>query len=333
MTEKPSTGIEEISLNASLTESGVKASVRSRAFAALDRLVGSLADTATSYFDGKRRLIDERSSYKIEIEKAEHVAALKKLSGNKTLGDRILKSISTDGIIRMENRLDIARKATILITDGTINEQTINPQNTDDSEINPDWMNQFYDYSGSASTEDLKNLWARVLAGEIINPGSFSKTTLRFINEIEKVSAEKFQYICHNFLLGGIFSKPKKLAGEPFLSFLFLEEIGLVSGVNANLSYTPDDSGGHIGIYGEKYILIARKVSNVDLSIPVIKLTPTGRELVNIVGHPEAHVEKSLLIDAAKKWKPHVDNVRIGVKKRAGAFFVIENGTSEPVDL
>ncbi|TPJ97432.1 DUF2806 domain-containing protein, partial [Mesorhizobium sp. B2-5-9] len=47
-----------------------------------------------------------------------------------------------------------------------------------------DWMNQFMRFSEDASSERLQLLFGKILAGEIINPGSFGSSTLRTVSEL-----------------------------------------------------------------------------------------------------------------------------------------------------
>jgi hypothetical protein len=56
-----------------------------------------------------------------------------------------------------------------------------------------DWLNIFERYAEDASSEKLRDLWARVLAKEIRKPKSFSLRTMRFISELDSETAQLFQ--------------------------------------------------------------------------------------------------------------------------------------------
>ena len=43
----------------------------------------------------------------------------------------------------------------------------------DSGEVDPDWLNHFGGYAEKATSEHVRDLWARVLGGEIRRPGSF----------------------------------------------------------------------------------------------------------------------------------------------------------------
>jgi hypothetical protein len=54
-------------------------------------------------------------------------------------------------------------------------------------QIDDDWLSTFDRFSEDACSDDMQKLWGRVLSGEIANPGSFRRATLRFLYELDKV--------------------------------------------------------------------------------------------------------------------------------------------------
>ncbi len=60
------------------------------------------------------------------------------------------------------------------------------------NEMNLDWIRNFYDKCRLTSDEDMKNLWAKILAEEANHPGAFSKRTVNLVAELDKIDAENF---------------------------------------------------------------------------------------------------------------------------------------------
>lgn len=89
---------------------------------------------------------------------------------------------------------------------------------SDTEELNSDWINRFRNHAEQASTEELRNLWARILAGEARRPGRFSAATLRFIGELDQLQAERCERISR-FVLGNTIFTTKE-----FNSGLLLDE-------------------------------------------------------------------------------------------------------------
>jgi hypothetical protein len=65
-------------------------------------------------------------------------------------------------------------------------------------QLAPDFMDRFQTYAEGASTDDLRDRWGRVLAGEIRKPGTFSRKVLRAVDELEPETAALFERICHH---------------------------------------------------------------------------------------------------------------------------------------
>ena len=77
-------------------------------------------------------------------------------------------------------------------------ENTI-PQLTEDArpeDVEPDWYRHFFNRQCSVSDSDMQQIWARILAGEANQPGSFSKRTLSIVSDIDKDEAEVFSTLC-----------------------------------------------------------------------------------------------------------------------------------------
>ena len=63
--------------------------------------------------------------------------------------------------------------------------------------MNDEWIDDFFDKARKCSDENIQHLWAKVLAGEAKNAGSFSKKTLSILTEIEPEDAKIFANLNH----------------------------------------------------------------------------------------------------------------------------------------
>jgi hypothetical protein len=61
-----------------------------------------------------------------------------------------------------------------------------------DERPDDDWVFQFFEHAQDVSDGDMQQLWARLLAGEINKPGSFSLRTLNCLKAMTKPDAELF---------------------------------------------------------------------------------------------------------------------------------------------
>src|SRR5205814_1243291 len=103
--------------------------------------------------------------------------------------------------------------------------------------IEDDWLNVFERFAEDASSERLQQLWAKILAGEIRRPKTFSLQTLRFAAELDELTARVFEKHAHSVLMGDfILDAPR--SGPEFTELLQLEEAGLITGTGGFLSKT-----------------------------------------------------------------------------------------------
>lgn len=59
-----------------------------------------------------------------------------------------------------------------------------------------DWFVRFYEAVGNISDEVMQDLWAKLLAGELAEPSSFSFKTIDVLRNLSKKDAELFSLVC-----------------------------------------------------------------------------------------------------------------------------------------
>lgn len=67
------------------------------------------------------------------------------------------------------------------------------PPVTSQGEPDPDWIERFLELAEDTSNSNIQKLWAKVLAGEVINPGAFSYKSLITLKHITPKEADTFQ--------------------------------------------------------------------------------------------------------------------------------------------
>lgn len=155
-----------------------------------------------------------------------------------------------------------------------------------------EWVYRFIDISKGISTEDLQNLWGRVLAGEIRKPGSFSLRTLDVLRNLSKHEAETFVKLGNYALKSNdkvFFVDPEdyiyKKDGEPkFEEVLSLRDAGLIYVNDLEFSFSPLKAGQKSSLMYGPYILIFDREKDTE-SIPcnVGVLTKVGKELFQLI--------------------------------------------------
>lgn len=64
------------------------------------------------------------------------------------------------------------------------------PDKVSEKPVDKDWTAQFFNYAQDVSDETVQRMWSQVLAGEVENPGTFSRRTLNFLQVLSSEDAQ-----------------------------------------------------------------------------------------------------------------------------------------------
>ena len=271
----------EISVDARITDSGLSANVKSRAIAALDRFLGSLLDVPTSKLESYASRIRSRS----RLEATAFDAAAEKLAGaidSHADAIRLIDELLTSQIHLLVNKKNVAKRAVDYLAASSFRPES--EPKSDPTEVDPDWLNHFGGYAEKASSEKVRDLWARVLAGEVRHPGSFSLTTLRLLAELDQQMASWFQEEIEFRIMGNYILRPHDYSGGRLERLVFLEEVGLLhhvaptGGIVHTFKPGPD---GYVGVFEGDMCL--RIHIDREVKVSVIPITRVGREIATIL--------------------------------------------------
>ncbi len=169
--------------------------------------------------------------------------------------------------------------------------------NQKSSSLDFDWFIRFFDSVGNISNTEMQDLWARILAGEIHNKGTFSLRTLETLRNMNQEEAILFQKIAHlvlteknglKFILCMSDDLGKDINEEYGLrknEFIILEECGILSSIRSdNRIYLNKPLSG---IWNSE-IIIVLKYKRQDGGLNSYKyssysLTQSAKELLYIV--------------------------------------------------
>lgn len=159
--------------------------------------------------------------------------------------------------------------------------------------IEDDWLYRWRDSAATSSSEQLQDLWGRILAGELKSPGSYSLRTVDFIKNLTQKEASKIQKLFSFILFDNIIKSniqddkfPNDYLKEN-LNYRYLAEmqsLGILSGVDSlGLTLTLRSLRKEIFfnyyMYNEKVMQITHEDPNNTLKLGVISITPLGHEL------------------------------------------------------
>ena len=236
-------------------------------------------------------------------------------------------SESVDEQGRIEPTLDLAELATtvsssdfsesvrketniaksILIAEDILSQDQQEPS---DTPIEDDWLFAWRDYAGRVSAKELQDLWGRILAGEVKQPGSYSMRTLEFLKGLSKPEAELISKAARFVIDGRIYRDKEEYLeadGLHFSNLLFLQDIGVLSGVEAlglTTIYKTEDNNKYLKglIASNKIILIEHEDKNKVAEAGIYLLTGVGKEVLRLASFGvNTDYLDSVAMDYAKK--------------------------------
>ncbi|WP_289102028.1 DUF2806 domain-containing protein [uncultured Fusobacterium sp.] len=156
--------------------------------------------------------------------------------------------------------------------------------------VDPDWVLRFFNSVENISDEDMQKVWARILAGEIKTPNTYSYRTMEKLKNMTQKEVELFQKIAEISLYNGniyfIFFETSLLSKYDlkFSDILLLEECGLISSQVLSLNFTINNKE-EILYNNNKFCGSASNIKdeNREISSEVYVFTESGMQLLRAI--------------------------------------------------
>lgn len=185
---------------------------------------------------------------------------------------------------RLQNINDITDKALPLLN------ENVNPD-----AIAADWLVYFLEKSQMESDSELQILWSRILAGEANAPGTYLKTILNFISELDETDIELFTQLCDfAWKIGDedttplVFDEKLEIYNRNEINretLTHLDNIGLVQFQDSpafRLSFASKSVVAEY--YGNQLHVKIFKATNNELEIGIVRFTSMGQALASVCG-------------------------------------------------
>lgn len=275
----------DVTVSAKLEERGLSLSTQSRFVAAVDRLLGALADVPAAYCEGIAERVRVRNRKKIQS-----------IDPNDKEGlDRVLVETLTEekAATSIENRAVVIRARIDHLENGV-----------DDKPLEFEWIDEFGRYAETASSDQMRDVWARILAGKINSKGDFSTSTLKIVSSLDSETAGIFQKYNDNTL--GAFYVPviEQASGKALEEQLHLAASGLIHGnisfLSRHLRAQPQPNGEKFVMEIEGEFALIGKVDG-DVQVDSVMFTKAGRELARILPNPDPKAVLKRLFQACQE--------------------------------
>lgn len=183
----------EISVEAEISENGIKAKARSRFLSSIDRLFGNIFDLANTSIEEKLTTKRIRIDSRKKISSTAIQTIVRTVEEDPDTAITVLENELYQQSRRLENKGNVIKETYEQLKRRPPTEE--NAQNGDEK-LDLNFLNRFERYAEDASTDEVRRKWASVLASEVRKPGTFDMKTLRVIDEISQEAANAFQKLC-----------------------------------------------------------------------------------------------------------------------------------------
>ena len=189
-----------------------------------------------------------------------------------------------------------------------------------DIPVDEDWISEFFNCVANVSNPQMQILWGKILAGEVENPGQFSRRTLDTLKKLTQKEAELFKNISKFVLSGPLEFEYDAETNDYFVpshrsitqkynitfpDIVILSDAGLLSYDNSI------SAGPNVPIHGTGYLyyrgypaieFVNHKEEPVILYRSVYLLTSVGKELLSVTANNTTplHNLKEYLEDCKK---------------------------------
>lgn len=218
-------------------------------------------------FGGKsrevRQLADANAYASIVAAETENKVSMIKAQGADDVAQFVLAKESR----KMQNTLNVVEKAYSCFEPDEIVTR---------DQVTQDWSNRFFSIVEDVSDNDLQDLWANILAGEVKRPKTYSLRTLDVLKNMTQEELEFFIKMAGNFMVKD-FICVESSCGVSIRDSQRLAEMGIVNSQEVTKPFTPSTE---ILITNDVLIKYeAPKKVNINARI----LTTAGMELLNLV--------------------------------------------------
>jgi len=326
MTEKSDHLDKETSVSVAITDTSIKAGAKSRFVAAIDRLGGSVVDSASAAFESFSERKRAKTKGEVKLIEAITEYGVAQLGADPGTAERAFQRHFRKVLSQQENIDHVLLEAKA--------DLELNPPAVDDpdqtAELSDEFMDRFEEYSATATTDDLRQRWGRVLASEVRKPGTFSGKVLRVIDEMDSETAQLFEQVCKSRLNRVI---PRCVSGAlSFATSAALTTSGLMLepglGQSLGLQEIETTDIGKIWGYVTEWGIIglpleakpkdqynensALSLESGKARIPVYVLTEVGFAIASILPDNQSNAfeqcancfEKDVIADWVRRYKP-----------------------------
>lgn len=279
---------------------------------AIGDLIAGAVDVPVAFLESKAQQIRMEAQGLAFVTKKSAEAAAQKFGGDEQLVERAVSHFGQKLFREQVNR----EKVTAQMIEELKNEP---PVQDSASEIDEDWLSMFSRVAEQKSGQDIQLFLAKILAGEIRKPGSYSAQTIHILSTLSQSTAQLFQSFCDVSYsqirtgMTGLLSEPLGNPGEnglapiglSYSNLTTLQDAGLIqSDLSAQRHMSPIVFTIPFSVGGRTYQLISttppsstpQSFDDNKIRVNCLNFTESGAQLRSVLhlNHSDIYESKML---------------------------------------
>lgn len=167
---------------------GLPKEIEKSAWKAIGQLITNAADVGSAWLESKTDGIRSETKAKSIVTLEAAKAAGVRFHIDTALADRAVQAFANRIVGEQVNREAVAKAAVDEL-------KRIQPSEEPKKVVEDDWLYQFNRYAEGVSNEKMREVWGRVLARQVVEPGTFSIRALNTLSVMNQGDANTFQYV------------------------------------------------------------------------------------------------------------------------------------------
>ena len=195
-----------------------------------------------------------------------------------------------------------------------------------------DWLLRWRECAAGVSSDELQQIWGKVLAGEVKSPGRFSLRTLEFLRNLSQADAQAIERISPFVFADVIYRGDDSILeaeGIKFSELLAMQELGVLAGVDG-LGLQVTWNSGIAGSFQKALtchgalLLVTAPDATKAIDLKVCTLTAIGKQVLRLGNFsPNANMLESV----AKAIKA------AGFEVQLGSYVQVGENQLQPLNL
>lgn len=167
---------------------------------------------------------------------------------------------------------------------------------TEDKKTDMSLFNECIDGASKEYNDELKVYWAKLVAGEIRNPGTYTKRLAQLLRSLSQKDAERIrqlsQYVIFSYKGDDAFFLRYENNPLSYADLSYLSELQIIdSADNVIKQIRFDDERGGERIYIHGNVVLYVEIRKKEYKMPIYSITELGKELLRIIDVAEINME------------------------------------------